>query len=151
MRFFNQADDFRQYSVLHHRAHLDQQCAIGVDCSRRDLRADGFAHRHRFTAQHGFVHRTVPFNHDAVHRHLVAGLDQHLVAGFDAAYRGHLFLSAAHHDGYARLQFHQAFGRGNCLMAEHAFQITANQNHENQIGDRIEIYLADFICSSRDI
>ncbi len=36
-------------------------------------------------------------------------------------------------------------------MTEHAFQIAPDQDHENQIGDRIEIDFADFIRCRRDI
>jgi hypothetical protein len=62
----------------------------------------------------------VPFQHHAIHRHLAAWLDQHLIARFHAAYRRHLFLPIAHYGRYTRLQFHQAVGGGNRLMAEHA-------------------------------
>ena len=93
----------------------------------------------------------MPIHHDAIHRHFVARLDQYPFPYPHAAYRRHFFLIAMQYGRHARLQFHQSPGGRNGLMTEHALQITANQDHEYQIGHGVKIHFAHLAAAQCDI
>ena len=138
---FHQMDDAPQGSVAQSAGDLHYQGSGTVDGAGRDLVAGALLHRAGFAAEHGFVHHTLAFQHDAVGGNLGAGLHQHPVDGADAADGDGLFGAIREPDGHPRLEIEQPLGGGHRMAFGHCLQITAHQDHEDEVDHGVEIDL----------
>ena len=78
--FFHQADDLRQRGLFADLGGLKLEQAQLVERCADHRVAGPLFYRQRFAGQHRFVHRRAPFDHDAVHRDLLARAHHHHVA-----------------------------------------------------------------------
>ena len=113
---------------------------LAIDGAADHARILFLAHRHRFAGHHGFVERGVALEHDAVDRHLVAGLDAQLVADRDRLERN-LLVAAVILDAARGLgrEIEQRLDRAGGGLARAQFEHLADQHQHGDHAGGFEI------------
>ena len=91
LRICHERDDPREQRFGTDFLGKHRQRAGAVDGCAGDARANRLFHRHRFAAQHRFVHRAGAVDHATIDRDLLAGSHQQPIADADRIER-HLFV-----------------------------------------------------------
>ena len=132
LRFLHQLDDLRERRVGTDLGGLVAEAAALVD-GRADHRiADDLLHRHRLTGEHRLVDLRCAVDDLAVHRDLVARLDDHRLADQHLGGRHLGFDTVAQHGGHRRRQVHQRADRIGGAGAGAHLQPVAEQDEHQQ-------------------
>ncbi len=125
LRVFHQADDPRQHGFAAQRGSAHQQTAFAVDGTAGDAVARCLVHRQALAADQRLVGLAFAFEHFAVHRKTLAGLDQHQVVEAQGG-NGDVFLTAIDQPrGALRAQRFERPNGGAGLALGAAFQVLA--------------------------
>ncbi len=136
---FHQADDPRQHGLATERGGAHQQAPLAIDRAAGDAVARRLVHRQALAADQCFVGLAFAFEHFAVHRETLAGLDQHQVVQAQRG-DGDVFLAAV--DYPCRAVWAQGFERANGgagLALGAAFQVFAQQHQSDHHRRGLEI------------
>ena len=126
LRLAHHVHDPREQRVGADALGAHQQAPRAIHRGADQPRARSFFHRDGFAGHHGFIQRAGSFQHDAIHRHLLAGTHAQHIASLHALQRNIFFATVGTHD--ARIfwcETEQQFDRGASLAARAQFHYLA--------------------------
>ena len=138
----NELNDMRERSIVAHVHGAHLEVASGVDCRTCDFVARNLVHRHALPRERRFVDDPVPFEHDAIDGHALAGAYHKHVTHLNAL-DGNLLFSAVIGNDRSRLgrKVHKRCDGVCCAALRTRFEVFSKRDERENHARALEIQI----------
>ena len=138
----DQTNDPAQGRIPQHAGDPQGQHAGTIEGAGSNAVADGPAHRLGLAGQHRFVDVALPLQHLAIHRDRLAGANQDPLVGLHRTDRHDRLGAIPQHRRDLGLEVQQTLCGGDRLTLGDGLEVTAHEDHEHEVDDRVPIDMA---------